>query len=360
VRGIASRKSPGGRHNQAVLSRRAFVAGLGCALLPSPLLGQQFFERQTLRVLIGTDVGGSADRASRVVARGLSERFPHARFSVETKPKAGGRIAVKELAEAKPDGLTIGYVPTGLIYSQLTNEPGAAFDLARFRWIVSVSAEHRVLLVSKKLGIRSIEELVAHGAPVGVPARSASSSSYFDPLLLNVVLGTKLRPVPGFSSVARPAALLAGEAAAIVASYEAVASLIESGEVEVLLRLGRAKPPPALAGVRALAELATEPAHRDLVDILQLPGDFGRCVAAPPDTPDERVAALRTLHNDLFADPQFLSVAARAGVEISPTPGEILETEMKRLFAGASAARAERLAAAFACGKQQAEGGASC
>lgn len=348
------------RGRMAGIGVRVVVAALACAAFATATRADDFLDGQTLRILIGGYGGGSYDETARLVAQGLGERLPRTRVVAENSPKAGGRVMANEIAAAEPTGTTIGFVPTGLIYAQILGEPGIAFDLAKLEWIVSVNPQRRLLVVSRQSGVTSFADLVARKAPLNLPSRSTSSASYYDPLLLNAMLGTKLRPVPGYSSGGRSTALLGGEVEGIVASYDAVEAVIASGAAIPVLRLSRRAPLPALRDVPSLVRFATDPASAQILELIEINDDFGRFIATTPRTPPERVERLRALTNEVLADPKFLAAARRMGVEIAPTDGATVAERVRRLLGGASADVTQRLRAALECGSRRAGGDERC
>jgi tripartite-type tricarboxylate transporter receptor subunit TctC len=348
------------RRRRPELTRRGFIAGMAFSLIPGTVSANNPFDGELLRILIGGAAGGSYDQTARFVTSALAARLPRTRVVAENSPKAGGRLMAKEIAEAPPTGTVIGFVPTGLIYAQILGESGIAFDLARLEWIVSINTQHRVLVVAKKLGIASVAELIDRETPLNVPARSTSSASYYDPLLLNAALGTKLRPIPGYSSGQRSTALLGGEVGGIVASYDAVEGIVEAGHALVLLRLGRGEPLPQLRNIPSPGDIANSPTLGDIIDLIEIHDHFGRFVATAPGVPGDRLRFLRLQFQDILTDPQFIAAAKRARIEISPTPGNVVDDRLKRLLKGSGDDIGQRLKAALACGHRRAEGAGSC
>jgi tripartite-type tricarboxylate transporter receptor subunit TctC len=60
---------------------------------------------------------------------------------------------------------------------------------------------------------------------------------------------------------------------------------------------------------------------------------MGRPFLAPPDIPRERAEALRKAFTDTMNDPEFLSAAEKAQMEITPVSGERVEKLVKDLYA---------------------------
>jgi hypothetical protein len=72
-------------------------------------------------------------------------------------------------------------------------------------------------------------------------------------------------------------------------------------------------------------DLATKEEDRQLFRLIFGPWAFGRPLLAPPDTPKDRVQALRTAFKATVADPAFLAEAQKINMEIQPTAPEAIE-----------------------------------
>src|SRR5688572_31274296 len=84
----------------------AIAAAAAAALLPLGSLAQEAFPNKPIRLLIPFPPGGGTDTVSRVVATALSEQMKW-RVVPENRPGAAGNLAVREAAQAAPDGYTI-------------------------------------------------------------------------------------------------------------------------------------------------------------------------------------------------------------------------------------------------------------
>jgi tripartite-type tricarboxylate transporter receptor subunit TctC len=94
---------------------------------------------------------------------------------VENRPGAGGRIALRAVKEAAPDGATLLFATAGLftlyphVYANLGYNP-----LVDLLPIIQVVKFDQALAVSGKLPVRSLPELVAWlWAPAGTPSTVA-------------------------------------------------------------------------------------------------------------------------------------------------------------------------------------------
>ena len=85
---------------------RAVFGSARRALAPTrPRAGQDYPSR-SVRIVVPAAPGGSFDALARILAQGLSERWPH-RVIVDNRPGGGGNIAAGAVAKAEPDGYTL-------------------------------------------------------------------------------------------------------------------------------------------------------------------------------------------------------------------------------------------------------------
>jgi tripartite-type tricarboxylate transporter receptor subunit TctC len=115
-------------------SRRRFLAlASGAATLPAlPHFARaQAWPSRNVRLVVGFPPGGGADAVSRIVAMRLSEMWGQ-QVVVENKPGAGGNLGLDTLANADPDGYTIGLAVRApgisrFLFSSLTYNPDTDF-----------------------------------------------------------------------------------------------------------------------------------------------------------------------------------------------------------------------------------------
>jgi tripartite-type tricarboxylate transporter receptor subunit TctC len=82
-----------------------FVLVLLLLSVAMPSQGQDYPTRP-VRIVVPAAPGGSFDALARILAQGLSERWPH-RMIVDNRPGGGGNIGAGAVAKADPDGYTL-------------------------------------------------------------------------------------------------------------------------------------------------------------------------------------------------------------------------------------------------------------
>ncbi len=111
----------------ALFKRAAVSLALLCAAA-LPGLAQEW-PAKTVRILVPFGPGSTPDIVARLVADGLSKKYPGSTFLVENKPGASGNLATEAVAKAAPNGATIGVSIGGplatntLLFSKLPYDP---------------------------------------------------------------------------------------------------------------------------------------------------------------------------------------------------------------------------------------------
>src|SRR6185312_12057460 len=100
-----------GRDAMHTVSRRAALAALVFfGLWPGPAGAQE----QTLKIVYPYPAGGSGDAVARMLADHLQKSLGRA-VIVENRSGAGGRVGLRAVKEAAPDGATLLLIPGGLV-----------------------------------------------------------------------------------------------------------------------------------------------------------------------------------------------------------------------------------------------------
>ncbi|MGV3633432.1 MAG: tripartite tricarboxylate transporter substrate binding protein [Pseudorhodoplanes sp.] len=120
----------------------------------------QGYPNQPVRIVVPFAAGGAVDTVARVVGQKMSESLGQP-VVIENKPGAGGNLAADTVARSAPDGYTVllttnGHAISPALYRSLP------FDAVKDFIPVTQLIESPLLLVaSNKLGVNSVQELVA-------------------------------------------------------------------------------------------------------------------------------------------------------------------------------------------------------
>lgn len=150
-------------------TRREAVQGIagfaGLWLLPGGDAAQArgCLSGQTVRWLVGYSAGGGYDTYARLIEPAL-ERVSGARIMIQNLPGAAGAIAVRTLADARPDGRTLGiFDGPGALWSAASGEHGAPDPERDLTILGRVSRLQHALVTGPRSGATTMEAFIALG-----------------------------------------------------------------------------------------------------------------------------------------------------------------------------------------------------
>jgi tripartite-type tricarboxylate transporter receptor subunit TctC len=321
---------------------RAFSCGAVFALtlaLPIATRAQsasEFYRGKTINLLIGVNVGGSYDRDARMIARYLGSYIPGNPTVVPQNMVGGGGIAMANHMQtiAVRDGTVIGMMPNTLPMNQMSAMAGVRYDIGQFRWIGSMMPPaHSAMVAWHTSNVRTIEDARARSITAG--ASPKGSFVYTMPAMLNEYLGTRFKIVAGYQGIANVyLAMERGEVESQGVTWGefriARADMVDQRKINVLVQ--SSPKAPDLAQVPTLDELAKSADDRGIMGFLLSGNRLGRPLAAPPGTPDERLAILRTAFEATMKDQRFLKEVETLQAEFGPISGEALQNAVAAIL----------------------------
>jgi tripartite-type tricarboxylate transporter receptor subunit TctC len=248
----------------------------------------------------------------------------------------GGGIVMANFLQtiAARDGTTIGMMPNTLVVNQLVGMAAVRYDMGQFHWIGSIMpAAHSAMAAWHASGIASIED--ARRRQITAGASPKGSFLYAMPALLNEFLGTRFKIVAGYQGIASVyLALERGEVDSLGITWGEFkvekSDMVRDRKVRILVQ--SAPKADDLPDVPTVDELAKDEADRGPMDFLLSGNALGRPLAAPPGTPAERVAALRTAFAETMKDPRFLRDVAASRTEFGPIAGDTLQHSVEQIL----------------------------
>lgn len=276
-----------------------------------------FFKGKVIDYIVATKPGGGYDAYARLIAPYLEKYLPGVELRVRNVPGAGHLIGLNQLSVAKPDGLTIGTFNTGLIYAQLLERPGMRVDLRTLSWIGKASSDPRVMIVSTKSNIVSLDDLRERGEPAAFASSGVGTASHNETVMLSRALGLDIKVVPGFGGGEGEMAMLRGDIHGTVGSYSSLRPFVTNGYGRILMRIGG----DGAIEAPAAGDLVQDETGSGLITVMQTLTEMGRLTAAPGGVPADRLIALRDAYAEALNDPELLAAAAKIKKPIDPLPG---------------------------------------
>jgi len=320
----------------SILTRRASTAALAaaaCLLAPAAASADpvaEFYKANPLRVMVGFGAGGANDIWARTIARHMVLHLPGSPSAiVQAMPGAGSLRLTNYLYNVAPrDGTTFGIVSRGIAFEGIFKGKGVEYDALRLTYIGSPAQETTVCAVTTAHPHKTIKDFFEHEVAVGTGG--GGSETNLTPLTLRNVLGMKFNIVAGYKSGGTDVALAIerDELDGICIGYSTLSNLplYKRGGFRSIFKISILPDPnPQLKDIPNIFDAPMTEEQRALLDLTFARAALGRPFIGPPDIPAERVTALRKAFDATMSDPAFVEEATRAGLEVTPTSGDVLE-----------------------------------
>ncbi len=300
-----------------------------------------FYKDKTIRIIVGFTPGGLYDQYARLLARHMGKYIPgNPTIIVQNMPGAGSLSATNYIyGVAKPDGLTLGMIGSGIYLDQLLGRPEARFDVAKFAWLGSVDQRDLLLYMKADAPWKSIEDILAAKEP---PKCGSTGTSDLTTIMMNILndsLGAKFHEVRGYpGGVEIDLALEKGEihcrGTGITTHFarEPYFTWHKTGFDRHIVQTG-AKKDPRIADAPTLAELMekkkTPALPRNVAKVLLVSATVGRPMMTTPGTPADRVTLLREVYLRTFKDPLVVEEAKKSRMDLELLSGAEVEAQLR-------------------------------
>lgn len=298
---------------------------------------EEFYRGKQGRFILHSAPGGAYDGWGRLIGPYLTKYIAgNPIFVPQNMPGAGGLVATNYLfARAPRDGSVIGMIGRNIPSDALMKVGAVSIDPRRFNWIGNPEFGATVSIVSDNAPVRSAQDLFTQEVLVGGAGAGSAVSTM--PVVIRNLLGMKFRLVEGYGS--QSAITLAIERGEVHGTFATLTSVVtsfpgavESGKIRILFNLER-KPVPGL-GAPSIFDFAKTEEQKQVLNLLSVSSEVGRPILAPPDTPRDRVEALRQAFDNAMKDPQLRADAAKMGLPADNyVSGKELESIIEELMA---------------------------
>jgi tripartite-type tricarboxylate transporter receptor subunit TctC len=292
-------------------SRRGVLQGggsLAAGLLLAPSVAHAAYPERPIRIVVPFAPGGPTDIIARVVATPLGEVLGKSAF-VENKPGAGGNIGIATVARSDPDGYSLlltssAYVLNPALYEQVPYDP-----FKDFAPIAELGTSPNVVLVDPKLGVNTIQELIAMGKAqpdrLNYSSPGVGTTPHLAAELIKLRTGMKMTHVPYAGAGPAIQAIVAGTVPVAVTALPPAHPHVQSGTLKALAVTGRQRWFD-LPKVPTLVETG----YPDMVS------DTFQALLAPAGTPRDIVERLAKEATAIVNRPDIRSRLQQAGFEV--------------------------------------------
>ena len=297
--------------------RGLVASGLAAAAM---LASAQSFPDRPIHLIVPYSSGSITDVIARLAAAGLAERLKQP-VVIDSKTGAGGIIALKALQAARPDGYTLGLIPSGSVVQPWLMKD-MPFDVRKdFQALSLLYAGPLMLVVPPQTPVQTLPEFLAwakaNPSKVFYGSSGAGTATQLSAELLKQAAGIEMTHVPFRGSAEVYTAMLSGNVNAYFDLYGTARPMIDGGKVRVL----------GVTSARRLPVLPDVPAIAELLPGYEVLGWTG--FAVPNGTPKEVVDKLAAALQATLRAPELSRRLLDMGVE----PGGNTPAEMSRFIA---------------------------
>lgn len=293
----------------------------GVCLLAGPAAAQNgaaFFKDKTITYVVATAPGGGYDLYGRLIAKYMEMSLPGTTLVVKNVPGAGHMIGANTIYAAKPDGLMIGTFSPGMVYAQLSANPGVKFDLGKMSWVGKAASDPHVIVTSSLSPYATFEDLRQAKAPIKVAASGVGAFAYTEFVMIARAFKLNTNFILGYNGTANEMAMRRNEIDAVLGSYSSYDAFVRNGYGRFVLQVG-GTPPAGVASGNAVAKTAVEKAT---IALIESQTELGRFTAGPPNIPADHLEVLRRAYRMALENPELQAQAVKADRPVEPLYGE--------------------------------------
>ena len=298
-----------------------------------------FYQGKTITLVRGSTPGGVGEMRVRALIPYLKKHIPgQPTILIEFMEGGGGRKAANHVF-GKPDGLTIGTTPGGIIASAILGEPGVLYDLEKFIFLGSSESEsHYSFLTRSEAGWDSLEKLrAASGVRIG--SHAVGHPVYLTGRFFGYFLDLKNpKFIASYSSPEQDVALMRGE---IDARSEVSLSIakrhgdwLEKGVINLhaVIEIPKGKKIPQFSHLPDIETFAKSEKERSLISMFRLLRGAGSPYFVAPGTPKDRAKILQAAFRKAYDDPEFEKEYRKTiGTDPSPINPEDYQSAIREI-----------------------------
>ncbi|ASN06263.1 tripartite tricarboxylate transporter substrate binding protein [Virgibacillus necropolis] len=272
------------------------------------------FPNKPINMIVAYSAGGGTDTSARTLQPFLEDELG-VTVNVINKPGGAGWVGWMELANAKPDGYTIGYLNSPNIASGLVNPTmERSIGLGDFVTLGNQVADPGAIAIRKDEDrFKNFKELIAYAKKheVTTTATGVAGDSHLITLKLNKMLGTKFRPVQFDSTANSRSAFLGGHVDVLVTSVGEAYTLHENKQLKMVAVTAEERS-PFVPDVPTTEEAGFEP-------VISM---STRGLAAPKGLDPEKVEILRDALEKAIKNEKHVKKMKELGTAVLYKSGE--------------------------------------
>ena len=307
-----------------------------CLLASTAAARAEFtLQGRTVTLYVAGGVGGGVDAYARSFVPYLAKYLPgEPTIEVSNMPGAGGIQGLQYLYNVAPkDGTSIGTTNAGPVSEPVMGDVNVKYDLMKFGWFGSLAKGDTICAVWHTSPVMSIAD--AKAGEVTISSTGALSAPTRTALLLNALLGTKLKPIPGYDGGTSLLALERGEVDGTCVTLDSLRATrpnwFSDKQLRLLVQCALDKDPDFPDVPRAY-DLIKDEAGRRMLEFFLTPYEVQNPFMLAPGYTKEMLAAYRTAFDRAVADPGFRSDAEKHRLKIESRNGAEVEAVLRKML----------------------------
>ena len=298
------------------------MTALASAMVLAAGTAQAEYPEKPIEVIVGYSAGGGTDVMARTAAPFIEKYLGEgASLVVKNMPGASGQIGITEVANAEPDGYTLGtFNLPGMMARTIDRE--ADYDRDSFTYLANVVNDPNVIVTSKNSGLDTLDKLIADAkenpGAITVAMSSLGGDDHFALIKLQSQTETEFTIVPFKGSAPARTALLGGHVAMGILNISEVAEFQNELNVLGVATVERSNFAPDLATFKEQG--------------LDLVNGSMRGFVAPGGLPEDVQAKLMDAFAKLADDPEFLEAMAATANPVEVVTGNDFKTLTSDLY----------------------------
>lgn len=281
----------------------------GLSVLSASVSAQSFPDKP-MRLIITTPAGSGVDAIGRALAQGLSE-ITHQQVIVDNRAGAGGIIGASALANAAPDGYTIGIAATAHIVAPLLQAKPAYHPLNDFTPIAQLTVIPNIVVTSLKNNVKNMKDLIdlvkKRPDELNYGSLGDGTASHLSAEIVNRSMGLKTIHVPYRTIADSYTGLWSGDVQYEVYLMPSALPLFQGGRALAIANTGRVRS-PALPDVPTVRELGYPEAESEIT--------IG--VVGPSNLPPAQVQKIHQLIVEALKMPEVRDKMIKQGGQPNP------------------------------------------
>jgi tripartite-type tricarboxylate transporter receptor subunit TctC len=276
------------------------ILGIVCSIacVPEPILAQEKYPSKPINFVIGYPGGGTTDVCARPLVNAAGKILGQ-HIVVLNKPGGGSAVAMASLKNEKPDGYTIGILPSGAIFSQHMRQ--VPYDSAKdFTPIMQYAVYLYGLVVKSESPWKTFKEFIeyakANPGKIRYSTAGAGTPQHLVMERLAIKENIKWTHIPFPGGPQAIAALLGGHVEVSSQTTE-WKKHVEAGTLRLL----------AVYGEKRMADFPKAPTLLELGYDIIAPSLI--CIVGPKGLSPQIVDTLHSAFKKAMEDPDFIRVS---------------------------------------------------